>query len=304
MKLQRALMFEYAPPKGGNRVEESRALLRRICERDPMELTYDVDAPQTIEEGLDATLPELLDGIEEVIVDVSSMTKLLLLVVVLKLARQPRPVRVVYSEAADYGPTWEEYQLSRDDVSFMSKFPSRGFNSIIRSRCLSSTRMQGQPVALVAFTSFNEQLVRHMLGTISPHRLLFINGRPPRDDFRWREHAMQEIHQPLLSQYVNENPVDETGHLTRVTSTLDYRESYRAIDEIWRKYGAQERIICAATGSKMQMLGLALAKLAHSDIHVEYPTPDSYFFKGMSRGIRSIHDVYLDFPTLTPRLPE
>jgi hypothetical protein len=36
-------------------------------------------------------------------------------------------------------------------------------------------------------------------------------------------------------------------------------------------------LIAAATGSKMQTVGLALVKQVLPDIHVEYPTPKSYY---------------------------
>ena len=163
--------------------------------------------------------------------------------------------------------------------------------------------MQGQPVSMVAFTSFNEQLVRHMLGTISPHRLLFINGRPPCSEYSWREHATQEIHQKLISEYTIDNVVDESGLLIRSASTLDYRETYRHLEDIYRAFGAYERIIIAATGSKMQMIGLFICKTAHPDVHVEYPTPDSYFVKGMSSGIKKVHEVvFSSFTEIMQRL--
>jgi hypothetical protein len=153
--------------------------------------------------------------------------------------------------------------------------------------------MQGQPLTMVAFTSFNEQLVRHMLGSINPHRLLFINGRPPRTDFSWRERATQEIHKGLMEEYPVGNLFDEKGLLVRVASTLVYSETIEKIDEIYKQLGTYERIIVAATGSKMQTVGLFFSKMAHPDIHVEYPTPDSYFVKGMSMGVRKVHEIVI-----------
>jgi hypothetical protein len=154
--------------------------------------------------------------------------------------------------------------------------------------------MQGQPTTMIAFASFNEQLVRHMLGSLSPHRLLFINGRPPRPDYAWRERATQEIHRKLIDEYANDNPVDSGGGLVRTVSTLDYRETVEELDKGYRRYGLYERIICAATGSKMQTVGLFFSKMMHPDVHIEYPTPDSYFVRGMSTGVRTVHEVVFD----------
>jgi hypothetical protein len=153
--------------------------------------------------------------------------------------------------------------------------------------------MQGQPLTLVAFTSFNEKLVAHMLGFNSPHRLILINGRPPRTDYVWREQATHDIHKRLSKEYEADNPLDENGLLKRVASTLDYRETVDRIEEIYQEYGVFERIICGATGTKMQTVGLFFAKHRHPEIHVEYPTPDSYFVKDMAVDVRHVHEVVI-----------
>jgi hypothetical protein len=202
-------------------------------------------------------------------------------------------LRIVYSEAEYYSPSREEYVKYKDDLQKYAKFPSRGSESIVRTQCLSSIRMQGQPVSMVAFTSFNEQLVRHMLGTINPHRLIFINGRPPRKENKWREDATQEIHSKLIDEYRSDNRVDDNGQLNRTVSTLDYRETIDQINKIYEQFGTLERIICAATGSKMQTVGLFFSKIIHPDIHIEYPTPNSYCVQDLSRGIRKVHEVMI-----------
>ena len=146
-------------------------------------------------------------------------------------------LRIVYSEAKDYSPTLAEYEASKEQIEKTTTFPRRGFDSIIRTKSLTSIRMQGQPITLVAFTSFNEQLVRHMLGSISPHRLLFVNCRSPRSSFEWRERATQEIHQKQIDEYSSDNPQDEKGFLKRVASTLYYKESIDVLEKIYNQFG-------------------------------------------------------------------
>lgn len=292
--LRRGLLFRYEHTKGHkNRISEGRDALRRLGKPKITEVTYNTWEPWRVEDAAAQAFQESLPGAEEVVIDVSAMTKFLSLVSLCALADFNGTVRIVYSEAEDYVPTQRDYEESKTDMSLQAKFPSRGVQLIARARCLSSVRMQGQPVTLVAFTSFNEQLVRHMLGTISPHRLPLINGRPPRADYGWREHATQEIHQALVDQHLSDNPLDEAGHLKRVASTLDYRETIAGLGDIYSHFGSHERIIVAATGSKMQTVGLFFAKVMHPDIHVEYPTPDSYFVKGMSTGIRRVHEIVI-----------
>ncbi len=292
--LDGALVFRYKHPKGRNRAPELQRALARIGGKRRVEVVYDARLPLDIENLIEPEFERIASTAAEIVLDVSAMTKLLILVCLCKLRGFKGAVRLVYTEAEEYAPTKREYELSKDSMAKMVKFPSRGVESIIRVKCLSSVRMQGQPVTLVAFTSFNEQLVRHILGTLTPHMLLFINGRSTRPDFAWREMAMQQIHGQLVSEYCAGNPTDPvTGLVARVSSIVDYRETVERLDEVYTKFGTHERIICAATGSKMQTVGLFFGKVRHPDIHVEYPTPNSYFVRGMSRGVRKVNEIYI-----------
>ena len=291
--LNSALIFRYRHPKGRNRIRELREGLAKIGVTSPIEIPYDASFPEKIEGNVFRGLGAFFPKTDEIIVDISAMTKLLTLVCLCKLCDFSGTVRIVYSEAEEYAPTIDDYEKSKEEMEMITRFPSHGFESVITTKCLSSVRMQGQPMTMVAFTSFNEQLVRHMLGSINPHRLLFINGRPPRADFSWRERATQEIHKGLMEEYPVGNSFDEKGLLVRVASTLVYSETIEKIEEIYRQFGTHERIIVAATGSKMQTVGLFFSKMAHPDIHIEYPTPDSYFVKGMSMGVRKVHEIVI-----------
>src|SRR5207248_253174 len=85
--------------------------------------------------------------------------------------------------------------------------------------------------------------------------------------------------------------IDNDGDLERTASTLFYHDTIIEIDKIYNKMGLFERIIVAATGSKMQTVGLYFAKIKHPDIHIEYPTPDSYYVKGFSVDTGKIYEI-------------
>jgi hypothetical protein len=291
--LDYALMIKYKNPKGENRINEIQQELKTIGIDNPGNIVYDVLSPHSIENLLYDEFENIFPQIDEIVLDISAMTKLLILACLFQLSEFEGDLKIVYSEAEEYAPKEEEYKKSGKDMKMIATFPSSGVESIIRLRCLSSIRMQGQPVTMIAFTSFNEQLVRHMLGTINPHRLLFINGRPPRKEFDWRERATQEIHGRLIDEYSYDNELNSKGMLKRTASTLDYRDTIEKLSDIHQQYGTYERIICAATGSKMQTVGLFFAKIMYPDIHIEYPTSDSYFVKGISKGVRKVHEVFI-----------
>lgn len=287
--LERAYLFRYLNPKGPNKVRQLRSLVLKLGRPQIRELHYDLLQPQPIESLVTKQLR--FDGVDEVIVDISAMTKLLILLVLYHLRSFEGTLRIVYCEADEYCPSKSEYDPVKHQMASTARIPSHGVEQSVRLRCMSSIRMQGQPVSLIAFTSFNEKLISHMLGANSPHRLLLINGRPPRPDYNWREYATYDIHRGLCEEYRADNPEASNHLLERVASTLDYRESIKCLEDIYSKYGLYERIACAATGSKMQTVALFFFKMRHPDVHVEYPTPDSYFVKEMTIGVRNVHEI-------------
>ena len=298
-----AYIVRYENPKGKNRILDLKKILKPLGVTRPVELRYNILGNENIEQGIEENFQGMLTEFDEIILDITALTKFLILVFLCKLENFPGTVRIIYSEAKHYAPTEKEYNSTKDKIKKAMRFPSRGFGTILRAKCLSSIRMQGQPVTLVAFTSFNEQLVRHMLGTISPHLLIFINGKPPRAEFNWREIATVSLHAKLMKEYPLENEFDNNERLLRTVSTLDYRETIEVITKIHKKYLLEERIIVAATGSKMQTVGLFFCKKMFSDIHIEYPTPDSYYIKGFSAGIRDIYELKIkEFSTFVHHL--
>lgn len=110
----------------------------------------------------------------------------------------------------------------------------------------------------------------------------------------WRERAMAEIHDSIIKEYANDNPVDERGLLNKKTSTVFYQETFELLASIYNQYCYSRRIIIAPTGSKMQALACALIKVCCPDIHIEYPNPESYFISDYSSSkIRMVHEVVI-----------
>jgi hypothetical protein len=289
--LSDAFIIKYSNSKGKNKITELRENLNDLGVTYPNEFQYDNYSIDDIESVLEEKLVKAISNYEEIILDITPLTKFLILIFLCKLQSFEGTLRIVYSEAEEYSPNQTDFQKWKESMKSIATFPSKGFGTILRAKCLSSIRMQGQPVTLIAFTSFNEQLVRYLLGSISPYRLLFINGKPPRKEYSWREFATQFIHRKLITEYHEENQLDNRHLLKRTCSTLNYKETINVLNTIHQEYSNFERIIIAATGSKMQTVGLFFIKQMFSDIHIEYPTPDSYYVKGFSSGIRNIHEI-------------
>lgn len=289
--ISKALLINYFPNKGPNKVKELNSSLTFLANPEVVRLNFDPHLRIQTEDSVGEAIKKAIAGMDECVLDISAMTKLLLLICLCKLSEFTGTVRIVYTDAQNYAPTQREYLSSKDELSLIATYPTSGVSAIIRTRCLGSSRMQGQPVCLVAFTSFNEQLVRQMLGSISPYRLILINGRPPDVDLMWREKAAQEIHSKLIEDFSSANETGDDGLLRRVVSALDYRETVSCLHKIYNDFGTYERILCAATGGKMQTVGVFFAKVMHPDIHIEYPSPDSYIIPNYSSGIRNVYEV-------------
>lgn len=299
----RVVGIQYTHSKGKNKVAEARELFSN-SRKSFNTLRFSSRKAYELEYGIRTMCKNDLRDVATVVVDISAMSKFLILVLIVVLLREGKRVRIVFATALTYAPTRAEYDKvllkSGEELVAFAGQPTSGVADILRSVCLSSSRMQGQPVCAVAFTSFNEELIRHSIGTLNPHRLILVNGIPPTPAFLWRAHATQQIHQKLLDEYSDENPIDDqTGLLQRTVSTLQYYETLETLLEIRKRFGTYERIIHFATGSKMQTVALALLKAAFEDVHIEYPTPDSYYFDEYSKGVGKFFTTVWDMNTVS-----
>lgn len=288
------ISIRYVHAKGENREREFGTLFSGNTNWQHREVKYSSIRAHEFEPSFDKMLRAVaLSESDVVVVDISAMSKFLILVTLLRLWRAHKVIRLVMTTASKYTPTKDEFDITMrthgNNIRVFAGQPSSGVSAILRSNCMTSTRMQGQPTCAVAFTSFNEELIRHAIGTLNPRRLILINGMPPSKENAWRSAATQTIHSKLIEEYSADNPVDVvSGLLQRTASTLDYVDTVEMLEKIHEKYGLHERMIYFATGSKMQAVALAIHRQRHADAHVEYPTPDSYYFQEYSKNIGAV----------------
>jgi hypothetical protein len=282
-----AILIRYETEDPRNNEEQIISELRRkgIAVDENRIIAYNRFAPQPFS----ALLRERLESLEAraAVVDVSAMSKLCLLLCIDVCREMNLDTSVFYAEAATYGPTQEAYNMAKADLA--KNLPSlqiyTGVHGFVRVAQLSSVAMQGQPTAAIAFMSFNEQLTQALLNSVYPSRLFLINGRPPK--FKWREEAMAWIHEQLRREWPErDNPVDAKGLPKRSTSTLHYQETVQTLLALYWILAVDHRILLTPAGSKMQAVGVYIAKALHPDIHIEYPTPKG-FLDPYSTGIGS-----------------
>ena len=303
----RAILLDYRPQNSRNRIVDVRdALASRgitVADRDILE--YARFDPGDFESRLLNGLKR--HGPKRIILDISTMSKLAIMLVLKVCYDLNVQVLVIYCEAEEYGPNREEFENAKRQKRIHQ--PSlqifTGVHGVIRVDSLASVAMQGQPTAAIVFMSFNDALTQVLLNTVYPSRLLLINGRPP--VHRWREEATAWIHEQVRREWESDNPLLESTTNKkprlpkRVVSTLDYRETVDLVLRLYWQLSVDHRIVLAPAGSKLQAVGCFLAKALHPDIHIEYPSPEG-FRPPYSRGIGTRWKV--DLGRLSSRITE
>lgn len=289
-----AVVVTYSNWHPNNRVDDVIKELERKAVQVTKEslIEYDRYNPDSFADALQGSLER--QGITKVLLDISTMSKLAILLCLNVLCEINADVTLFYAEAGEYGPSQEEYRQARAKMLQPSIQVHSGVGSVIRAARLSSVALQGEPSAAIAFMSLNELLTQALINAVYPSRLFLINGRPP--VFTWREEATAWIHEKLGQEWpLEDNPLSvpkegAPGLPLRVCSTLQYAEATSTVLDLYWKLSNQYRVILAPTGSKMQTVGAFVAKALHPDIHIEYPTPKG-FLPSYSKGVGAMWTV-------------
>lgn len=286
----KCILLDYRPANPRNQLSAVRRRLvgiGAVCGTEDI-VTYDRFRPGDFERCLRERL--VAAHAVRVTVDISTMSKLAILLALGVCRELDLCVRVVYTEAETYGPSVDEFRSARvrNEIHRPTLQVFDGVHGVVRVASLASVAMQGRPTAALVFMSFNDALTQVLLNTVYPSRLLLIGGRPPVHS--WREGAMAWIHDQVRREWEGDNPVtdgrDGVVVPRRSVSTLDYRESVGLLVDLYWELSATHRILLAPAGSKMQALGCWLVKSLHPDIHVEYPSPEGFlpeYSSGMAR---------------------
>ncbi len=266
-------MVRYLPLVPENRAEE----IVSFCNEnriDVIELEYDRRDPRNFGEILLEAVPK--DA--RILVDVSTMSRLLIVQVVVALANSDfsRDFTIGYCEAESYSPSREKADAILDDVgkspSSGMTFLSSGVLQVAIVPELSSATYGSQQTRLIVFPSFDSHHFIAVRSEILPSRFSFIEGIPPETTNLWRTATIRKINE--LEKF----PVSDCF----AVSTLDYRETLDLLLEIYHDHSLRERIIISPTGSKMQTVAVGVFKAYLDDVQIVYPvaknftSPESY----------------------------
>jgi len=283
IKIEKAIAIKYEPhgdPRNrlvefNNKLEEVGASVTWI--------TYNRRGPQEFQTKCASLLNSI--GSSHILVDVSAMSKFLIMVLLQSIRKLQNSLTIAYAEAEIYHPTKEEFEQQKTKFGATPDFLTTGVYDILTVTSLSSVSMQGYPILLLVFPTFNHFEIVALHNEFSPHFMILLEGDPHEERDKWRLEGIREV---------NKNFTENPDYVceSRVLSTFDYISNVEALEEIYRKYRYSHKILLAPTGSKLQTIAAFMFKQLHPDIQVVYPVTEA-FIGEYSEKIRALWSIRL-----------
>lgn len=272
------IAIEYRPIDERNMGEEFQKKLDQlnIPGENVERVIYDRCNPEEFLEYLDI-IKEKIALTSNVIVDISGMSKLLIIVLLQGLRDLDVNLTLVFAEAEVYHPTREEFETQKEkyekETENLPIFLTSDVYDIVTTTSLSSTAMQGYPLMMVAFPTFNHRELTALVNEIIPQHLVLIEGKPHEQYNEWRMEAIRWLNRRIIERLVNGETL--TGQ-ERIISTFDYKETIKVLERIYQLYKYDKKIVVVPTGSKLQTFGVFLFKQMRPDIQVIYPVTKKF----------------------------
>jgi len=285
----RVLLCKYCFHERTN-FDEVLKVTKQHCSYEPDVIDYNRFEPSVFEMQF-LEIINTCNNYDEIFIDISVMSKMLILIILYSLKNYIGKLKIIYSEPETWGPTEDNYKkalLDKENNYSWISLSSVGISNVTRTPNLSSIIMQNCPTLLISNYSFNEQLLGALLNEISPSKLQLISHSCKRQ--KWREKAMIKIHDNVIYEFFHDS-------IEQIISAdvLDYESVFEKLAYVYKEHCYDYRIVISPTGGKLHAVSAALLKLCCPDIHVEYPTPDSYFFEDYtSAKTHAIHNIVFD----------
>jgi hypothetical protein len=258
-KFRSCLAIEYEPFNPRNRKSEFSKLSREVFDTTSW-ISYHRVHPEIFARTL-LSLPDLSNQALKIVVDISGMSKFLIVVLLQSLREFSLPLSVMYAPAKIYHPTREEYEKAKANLTD-PYFLTTDVYKVITTTQLSSIAMQGSPLAMIAFPNFNYLEIAALINEMSAQKLILIDSTESPSQNAWRMEAIKWINRGLES-YVT--PIHYE------TDAMDLRTNLDLLDQIYDQYHLTHKIAVAPTGGKLQALATYCLKNIHPDVHIVYP---------------------------------
>jgi hypothetical protein len=298
-KIKNVIGIEYRPLNPENRKKDFETLGTKAALRNKVKwIIYDRYDPEKFYHTL-GKVKNLINETANVIIDISGMSKFLIVVLLDILKDFKGNVIVVYSEAEIYHPTPEEYESKKEEMpDIRPTFLTRDVYKIALTTSLSSIAMQSSPLLMIAFPTFNDKELMALLNEMTPQCLIEFEAVPHEEGDRWRFDAVRWINRKIDEDFIFK--IDWIIH--EELSTFDYIGTVAALNEIYRNFKYTHKCVIAPTGSKLQSVGVFIFKQLHPEVQVVYPVTKE-FAEEYTEGCRNIWVItFLKFHNFIKKL--
>lgn len=221
--------------------------------------------------------------------DISGCSSKLLLLVLTALLDFDVNLRILYSEAAVYHPTPDEYNQNPEKWTTEEGFGlTKGVGKVIPSTEHPGNRRDRLPEAIIAFATFKAERTKAVITSIDESlinrpkdRIIWIIGEPHLPEDRWRADMVREV-----------NNVPRSAPSYEVT-TFDYKKTIEKLESIYKTLDCKYHISISPLGAKMQLVGIALFWYVRQDVSIVFSIPQKYNASQYTEGCKETWQIDL-----------
>jgi hypothetical protein len=200
------------------------------------------------------------------------------------LLETPCSLTILYSEAANYFPTkqeWESGALKPNRTRIEGPFS--GVRFVEKPPTLQADDAGESPILLVLFPTFNTERTSGVLAEIDPAKRIWLIGKP-------HDLASNDYRIEMAKSFAA--PIMYPGDLWSLVSTFDYKMTIEVLGGIYSRERFNHRITVMPHGSKMQTLGVNLFAVAHQ-LSMVFAMPKEYNPTHYSEGCKQVWAIEL-----------
>ena len=291
LKCVQALYFEYLTNTENNSVNRPRLIgaFEKFAES--------WDTLQCDNEDFTDNLRKCLSRLNEcqqsnqklkVILDISVCSSKLILSAIKVFFEFDIYLKIVYSEAITYHPTYEEFQREPEKWTTEEGFGiAQGVSNVIPSPEYPGIRREN-PDLIIAFPTFKPERTNTIITYIDEaalmrqrDRIIWIIGDPHMDE------DIKQKRKDIIRK-INKIPDDIASY---EVSTFDYKETLKALEGIYKNKGLEYHMNISALGSKMQSLGISVFAYIRPDVSVYLAIPQKYNPSQYSEGCKATWQI-------------
>ena len=282
----RCIYLEFSTNRDDNETNRAELLacLNSISDRvDPMEADGELFAA-SIRKVLRSIVEAAEGSRPTVVFDISVTSNRLLMRTMKVLFEYDLHLIVLYSEAAVYHPTVDEYKRAKSKAPSRNEpWLDRGVSEVTNSQEYPGYHVDQLPDCMLVIPGFNRDRVRASIYRVDPtltsvrdEKIIWLIGVPHLPENQWRLELMREV--LGLTQDIPQVEI----------STFDYKDSLCTLESLYRERVNRYRFTISPMGSKLQSLGCSFFCNLHPDVKVMFSVPEKYNAANFSEGCREM----------------